>query len=593
MNKTISVNLGGRNFFIEEGAYKKLDAYLSAIKQRFAQYPGSAEIVADMESRIGEKFADKYQNDTQAVISESDVNSLISELGSVEDIAGEDKADVKTAKSTFAGKRLMRNGDDKIIAGVASGLAAYFDVDPFIFRIIFGVLIFAWGAIIPIYLLLWLIMPEARTATEKMQMRGEPLNIDSIGETIKERAQEFKQHVHNVKENKEWKQWTEDVKDKAQAVGQEINDTGKRTGRGLGSFLRQVFAGIGKIIVFFVVLLRRVISLALIVAFGVAVAGVTLAFAVAIFNSNSPYLGLPLAGLAHGVAYYVLLVLAYIFAIIPLQFLLLLSTSIFAGKRGGLRAPVAFSLFGVWMLALIIGGAVGARYVPGYVDQIKNSPQLQTVSRTFDAKDFNRLELSSSISYKLIQGDIFSVKASGWVMDLDKLNVNVDNGTLKISEGFKGPCIFCISGSPRVEITAPDYLSIRAANSSDVESDLIVATSTSLTLNNSSDAKIYFIVQDLTLNLANSSSAKLSGTGEVLTAKLTNSSHLSAKELFLKNADMTTTNSSLANINVSDNLKYNSYNSSQVYYLGNPVVESNRKDNSPDLEPIPAIPNQP
>lgn len=420
MNKTISINLGGRNFFIEESAYHKLDGYLIAIKKRFEQYPGSGEIVADMESRIGEKFWEKYQNNSQAVIVEADVDSLIGELGTVDDIAGDqgtrDKSDDKAAGPSFAPKRLMRNGDDKIIAGVCSGLAAYFDADPFVFRLVFGLLIFAWGTIIPIYLLLWLIMPEAKTATEKMQMRGEPLNINSIGETIKERAEEFKQRVHEVRDNKEWRQWQRDVKDRAKTMREDFRQSRRewREGRrgapyaanlqptadkvqnppnadaaanpvqvssatagrpksGFGGFVRDLFAGIGKIIIFVISLLRRVISLALIVAFGLAIAGVTLGFAVAVSGSHSPYLRLPLEVLPHTAAFYVLLILAYIIILIPLQFLLLAAVAVFGGRRAGLRASVGFSLFAVWLAALIAGGALGARYVPDYVYQIKNS----------------------------------------------------------------------------------------------------------------------------------------------------------------------------------------------------------------------------
>src|SRR6185295_1985754 len=120
MNKTISINLGGRNFFIEEEAYKKLEAYLNSIKARFAEYQGSAEIVADMESRIGEKFSEKFEGNSQAVITIADIDNLITELGSVEDIAGEEgnKHSHKQQSENYIPKRLMRNGDDKIIAGV-------------------------------------------------------------------------------------------------------------------------------------------------------------------------------------------------------------------------------------------------------------------------------------------------------------------------------------------------------------------------------------------------------------------------------------------------------------------------------------------
>ncbi len=591
MNKTISVNLGGRNFFIEEQAYNKLNAYLNAIKLRFAQYPGSEEIVSDMEGRIGEKFSEKYQNTPQAVISEADVDSLIVELGSVEDIAGEegDKDGSKKSQSTFSGKRLMRNGDDKIIAGVCSGLAAYFDIDPFIFRIIFGVLIFAWGTIIPIYLLLWLIMPEAKTVTEKMQMRGEPVNLNSIGETIKERAEEFKQHVHNVKENKEWHEWKEEFKDKAKSAGNEMAGVAQKGGKGLGGFLRKLLSGITKIIIAFVKIISKIICLVLIIAFGIAIASLTLSFVAAVFNSNSPYLGLPLSGIAHGAVYYILLLLAYIIALIPLMLLFMFVIRLFTNKPSSLKASVGFSLFGVWLMALILGAALGARYIPGYVDQVKNSPQLQTVNKVYDAKGFNKLELSNSIRFTLIQGKEFSVKASGWAMDLDRLNVEVSGDTLKVSENFRGPCIFCFNGNPTVEIVAPEYLIIKASNSTFIQSNNLVSTSTILSLSNSSHAEINFNTKELIVNISNSSVANLTGSSTNITAHLSNSSYLAARDLLTQAADITTTNSSLANVNVRDNLKYSSSNSSRIYYLGNPFLEPDKNSGTFSPEPITPI----
>lgn len=605
MNKTISINLGGRNFFIEEDAFKKLDEYLKAIKARFSEYPGSEEIVTDMESRIGEKFLEKYDGKTGAVITVGDVENLISELGSVEDIAGEGAETNNNynhnnnAKTSFAPKRLMRNGEDKIIAGVCSGLAAYFDVDPIIFRGLFIILLFAWGTIIPIYLVLWLIMPEAKTPTEKMQMRGQAFNLDNIGETIKERAEEFKEHINSVKSKEEWKTWGkkakaevksvgEDIKQSAQSMGHEAGEVSKKKAQGLANFLRQIFQGLGKLFFFVFKLFRRVIGLALIVSFGLAIAALTLAFVTAIFNSNSPYVGLPLAGIAHNTPFYVLLAAAYAIVLVPIQFLLLLAVSLFGWQKSALRPAGLLSLFVVWVVALAIGGAVGARYVPGYIEQIKNSPELQVVSKNYNTAYFNKVNLENSITYKLVQGSEFKIEASGYAMDLNRLNVNVENGQLTVNRNSRGFCIFCISGRPIVTITAPEFESISAENSSSVTSDSIISTSTTLTLANSSRANINFTAGELILKLGNSSTANLSGSANIMTAKLSNSSRLSAQNLQTKNAEITASNSSVANVNVSENLNYTSSNSSRIYYTGNPRVITDEENFK-----LPQIPETP
>lgn len=567
MNKTISINLGGRNFFIEEDAFKKLDGYLNGIRQHFAAYHGSGEIVADMESRIAEKFSEKFQNRPQAVITAGDVESLMKELGSVEDIAGEAgvKSEEKIPGNSFAPKRLMRDPDNKIIAGVCSGIAAYFNADPIWIRLIFAILIFAWGAVVPIYFLLWLIMPAAKTPTEKMQMRGEPLNLDSLSETIKERAQEFKQHVTSKSEKR------------PEVSGSEKITPAPRGSNAFAGFLRQVFQGIGKLIVFLFKLAVRIISLFAIIGTIFSIAGLTIALGFVLFNSHSPYFGMPFTLIPHNAVFFTLLVLVYIIALIPILLVMLLMLSILTGRKA-FNVVSGFSLFGVWIAALIIGAILGGTYVPRYVEQVRSSPEFQATVKSYDAKNFSKLDLSNSVSYHLIQGKEFKVEARGWAMDLDRIEVKVENGTLNIDRPFHRTCIFCVSGGVAINITAPDFPSITARNSSFVDGDGIQATSSVISLQNSS--RLYltnFQVKNLTINLQNSSLAELSGISDVLKADLQNSSRLQAGDLNVKTADIKAVNSSRAEVNVSEIFKYNFYNSSRIYYSGQPKLEGDPK----------------
>jgi phage shock protein PspC (stress-responsive transcriptional regulator) len=587
MNKTISINLGGRNFFIEEDAFQKLDAYLKAIKQRFSEYQGNEEIVADMESRIGEKFAEKSLNNSQAVITNNDVDSLIKELGSVEDIAGDEqtKNQEKRTYQGFTKKRLMRNGDDKIIAGVASGMAAYFGIDPIIIRLIFGLLLFAGGSIIPIYILLWIIMPEAKTPSEKMEMRGEPFNLDSINETIKERANEFKSHIKNVSEKEEWRNWKQSAKTTAESIAEDVGQAGKKGGDTFRNFLGEIGRGFGRGIRTVFNLIFWIIGFVISIGAVIAIAAVTFGLVGIIFNLNSPYIGLPVAALNKGPEFYVLLFAAYFIALIPLQLILLLGHSL-RSKKNVLTSAAGFGLLGAWLLALIIAGTMGIKYIPQYVDQIKNSPEFQPVSRNYESVNFNKLDLSSSINYKLVQGSEFSVKASGRQQDIDRLSVNVVSGTLIITNSYRGPCVFCIMGKITLEITAPDFTSITAKNSSTVDSDSIIATTTTLTLLNSSTANINYQTENLVLDLQNSSNANLKGDSLYLKAHLENSSRLAAENLTVQNAELKMANSSYARVNVKQTLKYDSKNSSQIYYVGTPELEGGVVDDENEPQPI-------
>ena len=179
MKKTISINLNSQNFQIEEDAYEKLSAYLDSIKQHCGAGADSAEVISDIENSLAEKLKLSL-TPYKEVISLSDVDSLIKIMGTIEDFdreiggfnpedyEGKEKTDSKKIK-----RILYRDTDNAIIGGVAAGLGNYFDVDPILFRIIFCALVFAGGSGFPIYILMWIIMPEAKTTYQKLEMQGQ------------------------------------------------------------------------------------------------------------------------------------------------------------------------------------------------------------------------------------------------------------------------------------------------------------------------------------------------------------------------------------------------------------------------------------
>ena len=212
MKKAISITLSSSVFQIEEDAYNKLDQYLDSIKDHYGSGKESEEILADIESSIAEKFLDKTKK--KASINMKDVEEVIMVMGTISEIREQDEiqADQKVSEDKeekddgdTAIKKLYRNPDDQIIAGVCSGLGAYFGIDPVIIRLVFIALIFAGGSGVIAYIILWAIMPLAKTGTQKLEMRGKPVNLKEIEETIKEKSKEIK---------KEGKQAIEKIKKK-------------------------------------------------------------------------------------------------------------------------------------------------------------------------------------------------------------------------------------------------------------------------------------------------------------------------------------------------------------------------------------------
>ena len=198
MKRTSTISLGGMNFNIDDDAYEMLNQYFIDLSKRFAE-DEKEEILRDIESRMAELFTFKMKD--RNVINVNDVNEVIdvighpdqfddesgnpSEMNSSKGNYSEDKNNEEkrnfTNRSRKEYRKLYRNSTDKIIGGVASGLAAYFDLDPVVMRILFVVLAFAslgWGILI--YLIFLIAMPEATTKAELLEMQGIEPSLENI-----------------------------------------------------------------------------------------------------------------------------------------------------------------------------------------------------------------------------------------------------------------------------------------------------------------------------------------------------------------------------------------------------------------------------
>ena len=341
MKKNISINISGIIFHIEEDGYEQLRSYLDAINAYFSAYEDSAEIIADIESRMAEIFLAKLKDGKQ-VITAADVRALTATMGSIQDfeaIEEEPKAQKEEyqyippqdegipygAKKLYRDnkrkilggvasgianyfnidplwirlimiilafdifisfsvgsivvigyiicwivippsdtleedrkiKKIFRNPDDRVLGGVAGGVAAYFGVDATVIRLLFVISIFLGGAGILIYFILWIITPEAKSITDKMQMQGEPVTLSNIENTIKKNL--------NVKDGEE-----ENVLVKVLLFPfRLIAIVFAGLGRALGPFLLFIVEAIRVIFGIFIVFTAVVLLFALLVATGV------------------------------------------------------------------------------------------------------------------------------------------------------------------------------------------------------------------------------------------------------------------------------------------------------------------------------------
>jgi phage shock protein PspC (stress-responsive transcriptional regulator) len=195
MKITVSVNLGGYSFNIDEDAYEELKRYLKNLEFHFAGEESSSEILSDIETRMAELFRSKISVYKQ-VITIEDVNEVIKILGKPEDIDDKEGRSTRDKFTTRGYHRIYRDPDHRIIGGVCSGIGAHWDIDPLVIRIIFAALIFAGGLGALMYIILWIVLPEAKTTSEKIEMKGEPVNINNIKESVKQEIENVRKKMN-------------------------------------------------------------------------------------------------------------------------------------------------------------------------------------------------------------------------------------------------------------------------------------------------------------------------------------------------------------------------------------------------------------
>ena len=200
MNKTVNINLAGMVFHINEDAFEILNNYLNTLKNHFKNEESGDEILKDIEGRIAELFTGRL--DKKEAISLTDINEVITIMGDpsqYDDEIEQEKPQEQQHKEEDLrkGKRrkVFRDEEGRMIGGVCSGMANYFDISVFWSRIIFFFLLFIMGPGAPfIYIILWIALPSAKTTAEKLEMKGEKVNINNIEKNIKDEL--------NIVENK-------------------------------------------------------------------------------------------------------------------------------------------------------------------------------------------------------------------------------------------------------------------------------------------------------------------------------------------------------------------------------------------------------
>ncbi|MEN3324386.1 PspC domain-containing protein [Mariniflexile soesokkakense] len=364
MNKTVNINLAGTFFHIDEDAYLKLQRYLEAIKRSFTDSQGRTEIIADIEARIAELFSERVQNDKQ-VIRNKEVDEVISIMGQPEDYLVDDEIfedEPQTAhhRKSLASKKLFRDTDNSYIGGVASGLGHYLGIDAVWVRLLWVLLtVGSGGTFIFIYILFWILVPEAKTTAEKIMMTGEPVNISNIEKKIKDGFETVTETVSDVAKN---------VSDSVSGAAKNVQEAAKKAdfqkqGNKIKSSSKSFFDTLADIIMFFFKIIAKFVGIILIIVGASALIGLIIGLFSLGVSDILHIPGLDLVDIVNaGNTPIWLVTLFTFFALgIPFFFLFYLGLKILINNLKSIGNIAKFTLLGLWLFSIIGLVVIGIR----------------------------------------------------------------------------------------------------------------------------------------------------------------------------------------------------------------------------------------
>ena len=344
MNKTININLGGYFFHIDETAYQKLRRYLDAISKSLSDDPqGKNEIIADIEARISELLSEKI-TEARQVVNEQDISNIIKIMGEPEDYT-ESEEEYAETKATFerrnTSKKLFRDREERFLSGVASGIAHYFDLDVVWIRIAFIITTVFSGLGLFTYVVLWIVTPEAKTTTEKLEMEGEHVTIDNIEKKIREEFSAIK----------------ETLEDGANNVKKKVADGFQKNGKKATSGLQELIGVIGTIVSVLFNMIGKFIGVIIIIFSAIILVLLFLAvFSLGSFELlgyGEDFINLPNFMFDSLIPYWVLAIALFVLIGFPFLILFVLGLRIISSNVKKLGKTVSLSLLGIWIIALL------------------------------------------------------------------------------------------------------------------------------------------------------------------------------------------------------------------------------------------------
>lgn len=527
MKKTLQIYMASTTFTCTEEAYEKLAQYLEDLRTYFTKNTDKSEVLEDIEARIAEKLLERKVNP----VTLEDVTVIMTEIGNVADLTaeGDEPEAGNTSQTTGVYKKLYRDPDDAKIAGVASGLAAYFGIDPLLVRIAFVVLLFFGGSGLFAYILLWILVPKAETASQKLEMRGQKVTLGALEKAVRDSGRSI------------------------QNSGRGIVDWFERVFKRLWRFFIKVFGGF-----------MALGSFLTIIAATTFVGIVTL-------NWRQPFNDLPIRDSSSLELLLTFLFSSYLAVVLPLIFITILGIKLLF-KKPLISGSTTLVLAGIWAIAIIATGITSTTIAGDYYKYRETNPAYQEISTVYSFQNIEKLATNNA-SVTIKPGAEASVTVSGRPASLEQVTVEETGGVLRVStkrNQVERNCLFCHTPAAKVTITLPDLHELETENGFAyldrfVATDLTVTardarlggqlTAETLQLNNDdSHSELSLTVKDLVLRTENSH-LNLQGQAQKTNFTLANS-HLYITKLHMDEA-VITANSSYVKMTPMENLETN------------------------------------
>jgi phage shock protein PspC (stress-responsive transcriptional regulator) len=344
MNKTVNINLGGMFFHIDEDAYQKLTRYFEAIKRSLSNSSGQDEIIKDIEMRVSELLNEKQKTDKH-VVAMKDVDEVIAVMGQPEDYRIDEEGTENTSAnftSTSNTRKLYRDKENGMIGGVLAGLGHYFGIDKVWLRIFLLIMLFAWGTGVLAYIILWIVMPEATTTAEKLEMTGEPVTISNIEKKVREEFETVSEKFKNANYDE---------------MGNRVKTGAEKIGSSFGNFIIAVLRAFSKFLGVILIIIGLFILAALFIA-------------VFTLGSSSiievPWQGFIEAGNFTDYPVWTFGLIMFFAVGIPFFFLSLLGFKLLSPNLKSIGNIAKYTLLAIWLISVSLAITIGIKQATAF-----------------------------------------------------------------------------------------------------------------------------------------------------------------------------------------------------------------------------------